>query len=152
MNEEEVHIDEMNQLVKFVFSDNRHNNRMVIESSDFKNTRDLYFFCIELTMKGMSFLYGDENEKVDIEYLSLDQLENIKTKLANAAIELNVDITPVDTNLDNNQTTETEESTQIIYGIPFDDLSRNSKLEEYSLKLIKKNNLYVIRFKIMDYF
>ena len=43
MNEEEVHIDEMNQLVKFVFSDNRHNNRMVIESSDFKNTRDLFF-------------------------------------------------------------------------------------------------------------
>lgn len=152
MNEEEVHIDEMNQLVKFVFSDNRHNNRMVIESSDFKNTRDLYFFCIELTMKGMSFLYGDENQKVDIEYLSLDQLENIKTKLANAAIELNVDITPVETNLDNKQTSETEESTQIIYGIPFDDLSRNSKLEEYSLKLIKKNNLYVIRFKIMDYF
>lgn len=152
MNEEEVHIDEMNQLVKFVFSDNRHNNRMVIESSDFKNTRDLYFFCIELTMKGMSFLYGDENQKVDIEYLSLDQLENIKTKLANAAIELNVDITPVETNLDNNKTAETEESTQIIYGIPFDDLSRNSKLEEYSLKLIKKNNLYVIRFKIMDYF
>lgn len=152
MNEEEVHIDEMNQLVKFVFSDNRHNNRMVIESSDFKNTRDLYFFCIELTMKGMSFLYGDENQKVDIEYLSLDQLENIKTKLANAAIELNVDITPVETNLDNNETSETEESTQIIYGIPFDDLSRNSKLEEYSLKLIKKNNLYVIRFKIMDYF
>ena len=152
MNEEEVHIDEMNQLVKFVFSDNRHNNRMVIESSDFKNTRDLYFFCIELTMKGMSFLYGDENQKVDIEYLSLDQLENIKTKLANAAIELNVDITPVETNLDNNQTSETEESTQIIYGIPCDDLSRNSKLEEYSLKLIKKNNLYIIRFKIMDYF
>lgn len=152
MNEEEVHIDEMNQLVKFVFSDNRHNNRMVIESSDFKNTRDLYFFCIELTMKGMSFLYGDENQKVDIEYLSLDQLENIKTKLANAAIELNVDITPVETNLDNNETAETEETTQIIYGIPFDDLSRNSKLEEYSLKLIKKNNLYVIRFKIMDYF
>ena len=110
------------------------------------------FFCIELTMKGMSFLYGDENQKVDIEYLSLEQLENIKTKLANAAIELNVDITPVETNLDNNQTAETEESTQIIYGIPFDDLSRNSKLEEYSLKLIKKNNLYVIRFKIMDYF
>lgn len=152
MNEEEVHIDEMNQLVKFVFSDNRHNNRMVIESSDFKNTRDLYFFCIELTMKGMSFLYGDENQKVDIEYLSLDQLENIKTKLANAAIELNVDITPVETNLDNNQTAKTEESTQIIYGIPFDDLSRNSKLEEYSLKLIKKKNLYVISFKIMDYF
>jgi hypothetical protein len=146
MNEHEVHINEMNELVKFVFSDNKHNNRMVIESSDFKNTRDLYFFCIELTMKGMAFLYGDENEKVDIELLSIKQLDNIKTKLANAAIELNVDIKPVLTNIENDKNTE------IIYNIPQNDLEINYKLEDYSLKLIKKNMLYIITFKIMDYF
>jgi len=146
MNEHEVHINEMNELVKFVFSDNKHNNRMVIESSDFKNTRDLYFFCIELTMKGMAFLYGDENEKVDIELLSIEQLDNIKTKLSNAAIELNVDIKPVLTNIENDKNTE------IIYNIPQNDLEINYKLEDYSLKLIKKNMLYIITFKIMDYF
>jgi hypothetical protein len=146
MNEHEVHINEMNELVKFVFSDNKHNNRMVIESSDFKNTRDLYFFCIELTMKGMAFLYGDENEKVDIELLSIEQLDNIKTKLSNAAIELNVDIKPVLTNIENDKNTE------IIYNIPHNDLEINYKLEDYSLKLIKKNMLYIITFKIMDYF
>jgi hypothetical protein len=135
MNEHEVHINEMNELVKFVFSDNKHNNRMVIESSDFKNTRDLYFFCIELTMKGMAFLYGDENEKVDIELLSIEQLDNIKTKLSNAAIELNVDIKPVLTNIENDKNTE------IIYNIPHNDLEINYKLEDYSLKLIKKNIL-----------
>jgi hypothetical protein len=145
MNQEEVHIDEITELVKFVFSDNRHNNRMVIESSDFKDTRDLYFFCIELTMKGMAYLYGDENEKVDIEKLSLEQLDNIKTKLSNAAIELIVDITPVKTNIDTNNHTE------IIYDIPYKDLEKKCSLEEYSLKLIKKENLYDIRFKIMDY-
>lgn len=145
MNQEEVHIDEITELVKFVFSDNKHNNRMVIESSDFKDTRDLYFFCIELTMKGMAYLYGDENEKVDIEKLSLEQLDNIKTKLSNAAIELIVDITPVKTNIDTNNHTE------IIYDIPYKDLEKKCSLEEYSLKLIKKENLYDIRFKIMDY-
>tara|TARA_B110000305_G_C19045957_1_gene450448 strand:+ start:109 stop:549 length:441 start_codon:yes stop_codon:yes gene_type:complete len=145
MNQEEVHIDEITELVKFVFSDNKHNNRMVIESSDFKDTRDLYFFCIELTMKGMAYLYGDENEKVDIEKLSLEQLDNIKTKLSNAAIELIVDITPVKTNIDTNNHTE------IIYDIPKKNREEESKLEEYSLKLIKKENLYDIRFKIMDY-
>ena len=145
MNQEEVHINEITELVKFVFSDNRHNNKMVIESNDFKDTRDLYFFCIELTMKGMAYLYGDENEKVDIEKLSLEQLDNIKTKLSNAAIELIVDITPVKTNIDTNNHTE------IIYDIPYKDLEKNCSLEEYSLKLIKKENLYDIRFKIMDY-
>ena len=145
MNQEEVHIDEITELVKFVFSDNGHNNRMVIESSDFKDTRDLYFFCIELTMKGMAYLYGDENQKVDIEQLSAEQLDNIKNKLSNAAIELIVDIKPVITNID------TESHTEIIYDIPPKNTEEESKLEEYSLKLIKKQNLYDIRFKIMDY-
>ena len=144
MNQEEVHIDEITELVKFVFSDNRH-NRMVIESSDFQDTRDLYFFCIELTMKGMAYLYGDENQKVDIEQLSAEQLDNIKNKLSNAAIELIVDIKPVITNID------TESHTEIIYDIPPKNTEEESKLEEYSLKLIKKQNLYDIRFKIMDY-
>ena len=145
MNQKEVHIEEIEELVKFVFSDNRHNNRMVIESSDFKDNRDLYFFCLELTMKGLSYLYGDENGKVDIEDLSLEQLENVKTKLSNAAIELTVDIVPLDDNI------ETGENTEIIYDIPYKDLERKSKLEEYSLNLIKKKNLYNIKFKIMDY-
>ena len=145
MNQEEVHIEEIQELVKFVFSDNRHNNRMVIESSDFKDNRDLYFFCIELTMKGLSYLYGDENGKVDIEDLTLEQLENVKTKLSNAAIELTVDIVPIDDNI------ETGENTEIVYDIPYKDLERKSKLEEYSLNLIKKKNLYNIKFKIMDY-
>jgi hypothetical protein len=96
-------------------------------------------------MKGMAYLYGDENEKVDIEKLSLEQLDNIKTKLSNAAIELIVDITPVKTNIDTNNHTE------IIYDIPYKDLEKKCSLEEYSLKLIKKENLYDIRFKIMDY-
>jgi hypothetical protein len=145
MNQEEVHIDEITELVKFVFSDNRHNNKMVIESSDFKDTRDLYFFCIELTMKGMAYLYGDENNKVDIEQLSAEQLDNIKNKLYNAAIELIVDIKPIITNIN------TETHTEIIYDIPPKNTEEETKLEEYSLKLIKKQNLYDIKFKIMDY-
>ena len=145
MNQEEVHIDEITELVKFVFSDNRHNNKMVIESSDFKDTRDLYFFCIELTMKGMAYLYCDENQKVDIEQLSAEQLDNIKNKLSNAAIELIVDIKPIITNIN------TESHTEIIYDIPPKNTEEETKLEEYSLKLIKKQKLYDIKFKIMDY-
>jgi hypothetical protein len=97
-------------------------------------------------MKGMAFLYGDKNEKVDIELLSIEQLDNVKTKLSNAAIELNVDIKPVLTNIENDINTE------IIYNIPQNDFEINYKLEDYSLKLIKKNMLYIITFKIMDYF
>ena len=61
MNEKEVFIDGMSDLVKFVFSDNYDNNKMIIQSTDFNNTRDLYFFCIELTIKGIAKLFGNDN-------------------------------------------------------------------------------------------
>ena len=92
----------------------------------------------------MAYLYGDENQKVDIEQLSAEQLDNIKNKLSNAAIELIVDIKPVITNIN------TETHTEIIYHIPTKNTEETSKLEEYSL-INKKENLYDIRFKIMDY-
>ena len=143
MNEEEVHINDITKLVKFVFVENRGNNRMLIESSDFKDNRDLYFFCIELTMKGLSYLYGNENGKVDIDDLSMEQIESVKSKLANAAIELLLDIEEIEDSVND---------TEIIYDIPYNDLEKKVNLEEYSLKLIKKNTKYTLRFKIMDYF
>ena len=143
MNQEEVHINDITKLVEFVFVENRENNRMLIESSDFKDNRDLFFFCIELTMKGLSYLYGNENGKIDIDDLSMEQIENIKSKLANAAIELLLDIEEIDDNVND---------TEIIYDIPYNDLEKKVNLEEYSLKLIKKKTRYILRFKIMDYF
>ena len=143
MNQEEVHINDIAKLVEFVFVENRGNNRMLIESSDFKDNRDLFFFCIELTMKGLSYLYGNENGKVDIDDLSMEQIENIKSKLANAAIELLLDIEEIEDSVND---------TEIIYDIPYNDLEKKVNLEEYSLKLIKKNTKYTLRFKIMDYF
>jgi len=146
MNQEEVHINDITKLVEFVFVENTGNNRMLIESSDFKDSRDLYFFCIELTMKGLSYLYGDENGKVDIDTLSMEQIEHVKNKLANAALELLLDIEQTETNeTDNNRT-------EIVYDIPYNDLQKNTKLEEYSLKIIKNNIKYILRFKIMDYY
>jgi len=143
MNEEEVHINDITKLVKFVFVENRGNNRMLIESSDFKDNRDLYFFCIELTMKGLSYLYGNENGKVDIDDLSMEQIESVKSKLANAAIELLLDIEEIESSIND---------TEIIYDIPYNDLEKKVNLEEYCLKLIKKNRKYTLRFKIMNYF
>lgn len=143
MNQEEVHINDITKLVEFVFVENRENNRMLIESSDFKDNRDLFFFCIELTMKGLSYLYGNENGKIDIYDLSTEQIDNIKSKLANAAIELLLDIEEIEKSVND---------TEIIYDIPYNDLEKKVNLEEYSLKLIKKNTKYILRFKIMDYF
>jgi hypothetical protein len=143
MNQEEVHINDITKLVEFVFVENRGNNRMLIESSDFKDNRDLFFFCIELTMKGLSYLYGNDNGKVDIDDLSMEQIESVKSKLANAAIELLLDIEEIEDSVND---------TEIIYDIPYNDLEKKVNLEEYSLKLIKKNTKYTLRFKIMDYF
>lgn len=146
MNEKEVFIDGMSDLVKFVFSDNYDNNKMIIQSTDFKNTRDLYFFCIELTIKGIAKLFGNDNETVDISLLSIDDINIIKQKLSNAAIELILDIIPLEEGFYNDN-----ENSDIIYDIPHNDLENNYKLEDYSLIIRKKEFFYSIKFKIIDF-
>ena len=96
-------------------------------------------------MKGLSYLYGNGNGKVDIDDLSMEQIENVKSKLGNAAIELLLDIDEIENGVSVNDT-------EIIYDIPYNDLEKKVKLEEYSLKIIKRKTKYTLRFKIMDYF
>lgn len=146
MNEKEVFIDGMSDLVKFVFSDNYDNNKMIIQSTDFNNTRDLYFFCIELTIKGIAKLFGNDNETVDISLLSIDDINIIKQKLSNAAIELILDIIPLEEGFYNDN-----ENSDIIYDIPHNDLENNYKLEDYSLIIRKKEFFYSIKFKIIEF-
>ena len=136
MNQEEVHINDITKLVEFVFVENRGNNRMLIESSDFKDNRDLFFFCIELTMKGLSYLYGNENGKVDIDDLSIEQIESVKSKLANAAIELLLDIEEIEDSVND---------TEIIYDIPYNQFF-SFKDEDgfiYAFDIYSLYNLYI---------
>tara|TARA_Y100001970_G_C14243873_1_gene866676 strand:- start:1770 stop:2189 length:420 start_codon:yes stop_codon:yes gene_type:complete len=139
MKVEEVEIDDLTTLANF-FIDNK-NNQFVVESSDFKNTRDLYFFCVEITTKILSIKYGDVNGTVNIDQLSIEEIKVVQDLLLNAAIHMEIDIKEIDYN---------EERTNIIYNIPVNDLEKsNIQLDDYSTSIQKNNKQYDIKYKIV---
>jgi len=139
MNIQEVEIDNITTLANFIIENK--GNQIVVESSDFKNIRDLFFFCVEVTTKILSIKYGDDKGVVNIDKLSQEEIKLVKDYLLNAAIYMELNIIDVDYN---------EEYTSIIYNIPKDDLeNENIELEEYSVSIKKNNKQYDIKYKIV---
>jgi len=139
MNIQEVEIDNITTLANFIIENK--GNQIVVESSDFKNKRDLFFFCVEITTKIFSIKYGNDKGVVNIDKLSQEEIKIIQDYLLNAAINMELNITEVDYN---------EDYTNIIYNIPKDDLeNENIELEEYSVSIKKKNKEYDIKYNIV---
>ena len=75
MNIQEVEIDNITTLANFIIENK--GNQIVVESSDFKNIRCLFFFCVEITTKILSIKYGNEKGVVNIDKLSQELREII---------------------------------------------------------------------------
>lgn len=139
MKIQEVEIDNITTLANFIIENQR--NQIVVESSDFKNKRDLFFFCVEITTKILSIKYGNNTGAVNIDELSQEEIKEVQDYLLNAAIEMKFNITDVDYN---------EEYSNITYNIPDNDLeNKNIELNEYSLSIKKKNKEYKINYDII---
>ena len=140
MNVEEVEINDITNLANFIIDAN---SPLAIESQDFKNNRDLFFFCIELTTKMLSIKYGNNTGKINIEDLDLDQINFIKDKLIKSCIQFNLNIEYSEYN--------NGEIADIIYVIPDDDIKNNIDLDKYIMIIKKKNKQYNINFELIYY-
>lgn len=139
MNIQEVEIDNITTLANFIIENK--GNQIVVESNDFKNIRDLFFFCVEVTTKILSIKYGNDKGVVNIDKLSQEEIKLVQDYLLNAAIHMELYITDVDYN---------EEYTSIIYNIPKDDLeNENIELYQYSVSIKKNNKQYNIKYNIV---
>ena len=139
MNIEEVEIDNISKLANFILDSK---SPLVVESQDFKNNRDLFFFCVEITTKMLAIKYGDNTGKVNIDHLTLEEIGLVKEKLIKSSIDFNIDIIDIDYNKD---------IVDIIYVIPKNDLNDNVDLDKYYMYIKKKNKQYTINFKIIYY-
>ena len=94
-------------------------------------------------MKILSIQYGDENDKINIDHLSIEQINEIKEILLNAAIELTIDITSINFPI---------EATHIEYILPENNVDRmgnEPSLEDYTMIIRKNNKKYDISFQIV---
>lgn len=133
MRVKQVEINNLTTLANFLITNT--GEHIVVESSDFKNTNDLFFFCVEITTKILAIKFGDQDGVVNIDQLTHDDFNLIKDILLNASIDLQLNIESVDfpSNISN-----------IEYII---DTEKN--LRDYKMVIKNNNKMYVIDFDII---
>ena len=85
---------------RLVFIDNKNDVRLCMNIESSINTaRELFEFLVDILVKGIVLLYGDETSRVDLGKLGPKELSVISQKLANAGITLLVDVNDQDVKL-----------------------------------------------------
>lgn len=133
MKVKEVEIDNLTTLANFLIKND--GNQIVVESSDFKNTNDLFFFCVEITTKILSIKFGNLDGIVNIDQLSHSDFNSIKDILLNAAIDLQLNIEVIDFPND---------IAHIEYAV-----DTNFVLRDYKMIIKKNNKKFIIDFDII---
>ena len=133
MKVKEVEIDNLTTLANFLIKND--GNQIVVESSDFKNTNDLFFFCVEITTKILAIKFGNLDGIVNIDQLSHSDFNSIKDILLNAAIDLQLNIEVIDFPND---------IAHIEYAV-----DTNFVLRDYKMIIKKNNKKFIIDFDII---
>jgi len=133
MKVQEVEIDNLTTLANFLIKND--GNQIVVESSDFKNTNDLFFFCVEITTKILAIKFGNLDGIVNIDQLSSSDFNSIKEILLNAAIDLQLNIEDIDFPND---------IAHIEYAV-----DTNFVLRDYKMIIKKNNKKFIIDFDII---
>jgi len=121
---------DIESLSKHIFLEDS-DDRIAINLPELEATKDLAFFFVDLFRHGMVLLYG-ENDKVDIEKISITEFDLVKRKMNRIGITINLDIEPFDPEYENISVTMMQD------GLP---------LKEYVFTLHKQNRIYRIYFE-----
>jgi hypothetical protein len=168
-NYRQFQVETIEDLVDIIFVKNTSNTPGQVECSNFESIKDMYMFCVELTLKGLQKLYGntENNNAVDIATLTMDQIKVAITKLDNVGINITLegkemttsDMLYKDDNLTHivnmlptplimnpetrqyEQAPMTPEAKKAILDVP---------LEKYLLVITKGTMAYHVRFKLIN--
>ena len=85
---------EVEDLADFMFKKNTNNAKIELELNGIENKKDLFCFFVDLLCKGLVLLHAreSENNKLDIDSLTIDQYKQVAKKMANANICANVGV------------------------------------------------------------
>jgi hypothetical protein len=143
----------VNYLANFIFLENTKDIKITLQSDEFDNAKDMFFFILDLYFKGMVLLYGKKNDNfsssVILNELSLEQIDFIKDKLKNAHIKLNFDYYHY-TNIEegNLDILEKYKKSNMTLLTSFAD---NLNIKEYIFKLSMGEYIYFINFEILHF-
>jgi hypothetical protein len=143
----------VNYLANFIFLENTKDIKITLQSDEFENAKDMFFFILDLYFKGMVLLYGKKNDNfsssVILNELSLEQIDFIKDKLKNAHIKLNFDYYHY-TNIEEGNLDILEKYKKSNMNL-LASFANNLNIKEYIFKLAMGEYIYFINFEILHF-
>ena len=90
-----MHVD---HLAEFMFTKNVNNAYIELTLNGLQNTKDMFFFCLDLFCKGLVFMFG-VNYRVNVQELTLENFQQLRDKMRLAGIEITFDAQPPDVDM-----------------------------------------------------
>lgn len=108
-----------------------------------KNTKDVFYFCTDLFLKGIFFMNASKHMKVVINDLAMDDIFITVKKLKNAKIQTNITI-------DGTEIDKSKYKYIIKSSIEYvKNMGDNESLQEYYLLIPMNDSIYKISFQLL---
>lgn len=151
---------DMDGLLNHIYFKNTEKNRICIKTSCITSIKELYKFCLDLFCKGLVLCHGGESMNVEINSLSMENIQEVIDKLAYTGINTKVQLLLKDQDmLEVEDFTEESEETKkqsearklIIDSIKrIDTYPENNDLPSYKFNIKVGEVLYSISFDIQN--
>lgn len=148
---------EVDHLAAFLFKENANDSIVELSLGGIEDNKDLFYFCLDIFSKGLVYLFGSNN-KVIVNDISLEQFHIVKRKMANAGLNVNLDILsndqPVVSTAPVHDTSTPQDlpSSSLYPRINKDDiesLPNNLPLEAYKFQIhLTENLIYAVAFSL----
>lgn len=138
----EMHIDD---LAEFIFKRNINNAIVELSLGGVENTKDFFFFLLDLFCKGLVLLFGNETQSIDIDKLTEHDFTTIQSKMKCAGINVILTTCPCDLELQGTDVKSIINISEIEADV--DD----KPLNQYEFKVCSSKMLYIVSFEIVHH-
>jgi hypothetical protein len=139
----------VNDLAEFVFLKNVNDAKLVLSLGGIEDTKDLFYFCLDMFCKGLVMLFGKDG-KVHVQDLTLDQFHTIKTKMYNASIDVVLNLHEDIADSDEEESVVDNEHLPCYINIGhIESLPNNLNIKEYKFVLRASSMVYEVTFDII---
>ena len=135
----------INDLSDFLFKKNEFNKQIDLSINGIENTKDLFCFCLDIMCKGLVLLFG-KDQKVALNDLTLDDFEQVNTKMKCAGIKCYLQTYPVEVQPETLLDLWTQNLLNVQKVRSSDD---NMNLKDYHFDIQTNEYIYKISFELI---
>ena len=137
-------------LAHYIFKTNiEERNELFLDIKTLKTNKELFFFCFELFCKGLIILYGNSENKLLLNQVTMEQFDVIKQAMLYAHIKLHIHVYEQSTAELMELISTTDERDVICETInKLVSSEQNDMLDDYKFNIIINEVVYAIYFTI----